>query len=384
MFGRSFKVASIGGIAIEIHPSWLIILGLLSFTLSNGFFPEFYEGWSTTTYWVVGVTAALLLFVTVLIHELAHAVVAIRRGLPVPKITLFIFGGVSHLSRSPASAGEEFAIAAAGPATSLVIAILSGAAWLLLESINTPQQITAVLIYIAFVNTALAVFNIIPGFPLDGGRVFRSIVWRRTKSFRRATRIAAGTGEMVGYGMMGLGVFFLLTGNAFQGLWLGFIGWFLIGAARGEAQSVQLEGLLRNLKARDVMREEWSTVIPGASIQHVVDEYMIGLGERAVVVANDGNVLGILSVSDIRKTPREAWGNTSAQGLMTPRERVVTVTAETPAVDVLALIGQRALNQVPVLQEGRMIGIITRGALVERVQLVESLTPDDAAAPTSR
>jgi Zn-dependent protease/predicted transcriptional regulator len=367
-------VARIGGIDIEVHPSWLLILGFLAWSLSDGVFPDQYSGWSTATYWIVGTAAAFLLFVTVLIHEMAHAFVAIRRGLPVPKITLFIFGGVSHLSRQPKTAGEEFAIAFAGPLTSVIIAIVTFAAWFGLRHVN--EQLGAIAIYLATVNLLLAVFNILPGFPLDGGRVQRSIAWNRTKSFRKATRIAGSVGELFGYALMVGGAALLLSGYALNGLWFMFIGWFLTGAARNEKQALQLDSILGGLKARNVMRDTYPTVLPGISVQEVVDRHMVGEGERAAVVARDGAVLGILSVTDVRHLSRDDWSNTPVQGIMTPREKVVTVTADTPALDVLHLLGERRLNQVPVLEDGRMIGLITRREIIERLQLAESLGAD--------
>ena len=378
MFGSSFRVARLFGIDIEIHPSWLLILAFVAYSLSAGFFPDQYEDWSQLAYWTVGISAAVLLFVTVLIHELAHALVAKRRGLDVPRITLFIFGGVSHLGRQPASAGEEFQIAAAGPATSLVIAALTGLAGLAFSGVN--EQLEATLFYLAFVNALLAVFNILPGFPLDGGRVLRSIAWKRTGSFRRATRIAAGVGEVFGYALIAAGFFLLLSGFLFNGLWFMFIGWFLLGAARGEAANLQLEGAPKHLTARDVMRPDFPSVTPGVPLQVVVDDYMVGQGERAVIVANGGAVLGILTVTDVRRVPRSEWRNTPAQAAMTPRERVITVVATTPAVEVLVLLGEKRLNQVPVLEDGRMIGLVTRREILERLQLAETLNPDAAAA----
>ena len=375
--GRSFQIGRIFGIAIEIHPSWLLILAFVSWTLSDGLFPDQYEGWSTWAYWATGILSALLLFITVLIHELAHALVAKRRGLEVPRITLFIFGGVSHMQRQPSSAGEEFQIAAAGPATSLVISALTGASWFFLREAN--EKVEAVLSYLAVVNLALAVFNILPGFPLDGGRVLRSIAWKRTGNFRKATKIASSVGEFMGYGLVILGVFILLSGGLLDGLWLAFIGWFLLGAARGEAQGTQLEGVLSRITARQVMQEQFTSVTPGTPIQDIVDEHMIGKGERAVIVANDGGVLGIITVSDVRKTPRTAWLNTPAQRIMTPREGIITVDGGRPAVEVLMLLGEKGLNQVPVLEEGRMVGLITRRDLLERVQLAETLKPDEEA-----
>lgn len=371
MFGGSFRVARIFGIDIEIHPSWLLILAFLSYSLSEGLFPNQYEGWSTAEYWVVGVSAALLLFITVLIHEMAHALVAKRRGLEVPRITLFIFGGVSHLARQPSSAGEEFQIAAAGPATSLVISAVSGGVALLVRDMDDRAE--AIFAYLALVNLALAVFNTLPGFPLDGGRVLRSIAWKRTGSFRRATRIAAGVGEVFGYGLIAVGFFLLLSGGLLDGLWLMFIGWFLLGAARNETANLQLEGVLKRLTARDVMRSDFPTITPGMPIQEVVDEHMVGQGERAVMVALGGTVSGILTVTDVRRVPKEEWRNIPAQRVMTPREKIVTVEPTTPAVEVLLKLGERNLNQVPVLEDGRMVGLVTRREILERLQLAESL-----------
>ncbi len=376
MFARGLRIASIGGIAIEVHPSWFLIVGVVSWLLAAGLFPDAYAGWSTVTYWFVGVGAALLLFVTVLLHELAHAVVAIRRGLPVPRITLFIFGGVSHLSRQPRSAGEEFAIAAAGPAASLVLALLIGGAWFAVRGAN--EQIDAVFSYLASVNLLLAVFNVLPGFPLDGGRVLRSIAWSRTRSFRKATRIAAGTGEVFAWALIAAASVLLFFGQWVTGIWLIMIGWFLLGAARAEANGIRMDTMLSRLRVRDLMHKTFAQVTPGEPIQSVVDEHMAGKGEPAVVVANDTNVLGILTVSDLRRMPRREWAVTPAQRIMTPRAEVVTIAADAPATDILPLLGQRRLNQLPVIDDGRMIGLITRREFLNRVRLVDDhdLSPD--------
>lgn len=382
MFGNSFTVARIGGIAIEINPSWLLIVGVLAWSLSDGVFPDMYEGWSTATYWIVGTLSAVLLFVTVLVHEMAHAVVAIKRGIPVPKITLFIFGGVSHMSKQPRSAGEEFYIAAAGPATSLAIAALTGAIALLLRDTN--EQVVAIASYLALVNFVLAIFNILPGFPLDGGRVLRSIAWKKSGSFRTATRVASSVGVAFGVILMIAGVGLILLGYIINGIWFAFIGWFLSGAARGEADNLKLETILGPLKARDIMSGDFATVPPHLSLQLIVDEFMVGQGHRAVIVARDDAVFGIVSISDIRRHPRSDWDSTPAQTVMTPRERVVTVPVDCPALEVLELIAQKGLNQVPVLEEGRMIGLVTRRELIERIKVAEQLEDERAEAAALR
>jgi len=374
-------VARIAGIDIEIHPSWLLILGFVAWSLSDAFFPDHYESWSTFAYWAVGISSAVLLFVTVLIHEMAHALVARHRGLPVPRITLFIFGGMSHMSRQPATAGEEFQIAAAGPATSILIALVSAGLGFAFREMS--EKAEAILFYLAFVNLALGIFNILPGFPLDGGRVLRSIAWKRSGSFRQATRVASSVGEMFGYGLIVAGFFILLAGGLLDGLWLAFIGWFLLGAARGEAANLQLEGVLRRLTARDVMQAEFPSVTPGTPVSEIVHDYMVGKGERAVMVANDGAVLGVITVSDVRRVPRDSWAQVPAQRIMTPRSNVITVNAAQPAVEVLVLLGEKGLNQVPVLEDGRMVGLVTRRELMDRIQLAERLDPVGEEPPAA-
>lgn len=366
MFARGFRIASIGGISIEVHPSWFLILGVFAWMLATAFFPRTYAGWSTAAYWLTGVSASLLLFLTVLLHELAHAVVAIRRGLEVPRITLFAFGGVSHLSRQPRTAGEEFAIAAAGPAASLALALAIGAAWFAVRGAN--EQLGAICSYLAAVNLLLAAFNVLPGFPLDGGRVLRSIAWRRTRSFGKATRIAAGTGEVVAWGLIAAGVAFLFLGQWLTGIWFALIGWFLLGAARGEAGAVHADAILARLRARDLMRDDFPSVVPGASVRAVVDEHIAGRGERVLVVANAGAVLGVLTMADLRRARVSEWDATSVQRIMTPRAEVTAVSADAPASDLAPLFGERRLDHLPVIEDGRMVGLITRRGFRERLR----------------
>lgn len=382
MFGRGFPIAKVFGIRIEIDLSWLFVFALVSWTLADRVFPEEYPDWSTGTAWTVGVAAALLLFGTVLLHELAHALVAKSRGLDVPKISLFIFGGVSHLGRQPSSAREEFLIAAAGPATSIVISGVS--IGIAAAASGRNEYAEAMFSYLGFVNGILAAFNLLPGFPLDGGRVLRSIIWGRTRSFRRATEAASGVGVAFGYGLLFVGLGFILFGYLINGIWFAFIGWFLMSAARAEGQSVFLESVLARLRARDVMSTDFAVVPPGMPLAQVVDEFMVSGGHRAVVVALGYQVEGILTVSDVRRFPRAEWPYIPARQAMTPKERVITVDAATPALQVLMLVGSNRLNQVPVLEDGRMVGLITRRELLDRVQLAGELATNGAPEANGR
>lgn len=368
----TFQVARIAGISIRVHLSWLLILALVSWTLSSGVFPSRYENWSEAAYWIVGVVAAVLLFVTVLIHELAHAVVARRKGIEVPSITLFIFGGVSNLGRQPKTAGEEAAIAIAGPLASFAIA---GVALGVALIGGASEKVEGIFTYLATVNLILGVFNLLPGFPLDGGRVLRAIAWKRSGSFRRATRTAAEVGKVFAYALMLLGVGFLVSGFVINGIWFMVIGWFLLGASQSEAAGVQLESVLGKLQAAEVMTTAFATAQPGDSILSVVDHQMVGQGERAVMIVLGGRVMGLATVSDVKRVPREEWGNTPVQAIMTPREKVSTVTPATSALEVLTLLGDRRLNQIPVIADGQMVGMVTRRELIDRIQIAEVLAP---------
>ena len=368
----TFQVARIAGISIRVHLSWLLILALVSWTLSSGVFPSRYENWSEAAYWIVGVVAAVLLFVTVLIHELAHAVVARRKGIEVPSITLFIFGGVSNLGRQPKTAGEEAAIAIAGPLASFAIA---GVALGVALIGGASEKVEGMFTYLATVNLILGVFNLLPGFPLDGGRVLRAIAWKRSGSFRRATRTAAEVGKVFAYALMLLGVGFLVSGFVINGIWFMVIGWFLLGASQSEAAGVQLESVLGKLQAAEVMTTAFATAQPGDSILSVVDHQMVGQGERAVMIVLGGRVMGLVTVSDVKRVPREEWGNTPVQAIMTPREKVSTVTPATSALDILSLLGERRLNQIPVIADGQMVGMVTRRELIDRIQIAEVLAP---------
>jgi CBS domain-containing protein len=270
----------------------------------------------------------------------------------------------------------------------VVIALVAGAVSAV--AYDRQEHVQAIAGYLALVNLMLAVFNIVPGFPLDGGRVLRSIAWKRTGSFRRATEVAAGVGTLVGYGLMFGGLAMVLGGYVLNGIWFGFIGWFLLGAARGEVEGMKLEGILSRLTVRNLMTEDLPTATPGAAIQQIVDEEMLGRGHKTVMIANDGRVLGILTVSDVSRLPREEWPSTPAQRVMTPREKVVTVEPGTLASDLLALMSKERVNQVPVVEDGRLVGIVTREDLLERVSLADRLGPgqvarrDDAATGEPR
>src|SRR6266852_4824953 len=302
----SLNLGKIAGISIYINVSWFIILVLLTWSLATGWFPIFYPGWTATTYWVISLVSALLLFVSVLLHELAHSLVARARGLSVKNITLFIFGGVSNIEQEPTSPGVEFQVAVVGPLTSLLIGALCFLLLLPLRGTHSPLE--GILFYLAVTNVLLGVFNLIPGFPLDGGRVLRSIIWKITGSMRQATRVATITGQVVAYLFILLGVWQLFSGSVFNGIWLGFIGWFLLSAAQSANSQVMLESVLRGVTVGEVMNPTPTLVPANISLQQLVDQYFLPQGLRSALVMQPDQLAGLITLSDIRHVPREQWG----------------------------------------------------------------------------
>jgi Zn-dependent protease/predicted transcriptional regulator len=370
----SFRIGRIAGIDIDINVSWIIILVLLTVSLATGWFPQLYPGWSTATYWLIAFLSSLLLFVSVLLHELAHSLVARRRGLPVKSITLFIFGGVSNIEREPPSPGIEFQMAVVGPLTSLVIGVICFLLQLPLRGSNSPLE--GILYYLAVTNILLGVFNLIPGFPLDGGRVLHSIVWRLTGNMRQATRVASLTGQFIAYLFILLGIWIFFAGSILDGLWLGFIGWFLLSAAQSANAQVMLTSVLRGVTVGEVMNPKPTTVPADISLQQLVDAYFLPGGLRYALVMQADQLVGLITLSDIRHIPREQWGQVPVSNAMIPLSRLHVVTPQQSLSDVLPLMAGRDVNQLPVVQNDALVGIVSRDAIVHYLEVRRSLGVD--------
>jgi Zn-dependent protease/CBS domain-containing protein len=375
----AFRLGKIAGIEIEIHISWLIILVLLTASLATGVFPQNAPGYSFAVYWIVGLVAAVLLFVSVLAHELGHSLVARARHLPVKSITLFIFGGVSNLEQEPRSAGTEFQVAVVGPLISLLI----GAITYPLGQIVGPRTLVgAVLIYLGLTNFLLAAFNLIPGFPLDGGRVLRSILWAVTGSLRRATRIASIVGQIIAVLFILWGVVMFFNGNLLGGLWIGFIGWFLLSAAQAANSQSMLDSILRGVRVRDVMAPSTPSVPANISVQRLVDGYLLPLGLRVVPVVQADQFAGLVALADVRRVPREQWDLTPVGYIMVPLERLHVARPDQLLSDALALMTGQNINQLPVVQEdGRLVGMLTREAIMRYLDVRRGLGVPPAQRP---
>ena len=378
MIRNSVRLFTIGGIEVGVHVSWLIIFGLVTWSLATGFFPLVYEETTggetlpTTTAWILAVVAALLLFASVLVHELAHSFVARARGLPARSITLFLFGGVSNLSAESKSPGTEFLIAIVGPLTSLGLAAVA----FVVSVVAGDPLVSLVFSYLALVNALVAGFNLLPGFPLDGGRVLRSIAWKLTDSLRRGTEIAAAAGQVVGFGLIAWGLAILLlppAGDFFHGLWIGAIGWFLQNAASASLQQTIIETRLRDVRVRDVVRPDPTAVTPETTVAELIEDHILRRNRRAMPVARDGRLVGIVTIGDISEVKADARSTTPVADVMGGREGLRTVTPDDSVSRALELLGEGDHEQLPVVDDGRLVGVLTRADLIRQIQLREAL-----------
>jgi len=363
MTSSGIKIGRIFGIPIYLHSSWLIIFALITFSLAKQFAYQ-HKQWSDAQHWAVGLLTSLLFFGSVLFHELSHSVVALRYRIPVVSITLFIFGGVARIGKEPASAKQEFNIAVAGPLASF---FLSGVFWLLTRVFPSSEMMGALAGWLMEINFVLAAFNLVPGFPLDGGRILRAIVWGITKDYPRSSRIAAASGQWIAYGMIFLGIWRALTGSFFDGLWLAFIGWFLLTAAQESYAQVAIRGALEGLHASDVMSREVPTVGRAISLEDYGHE-VLRTGRRCHLVVSDGTLLGLMTVHVLNRVPREEWGNTSVQAAMIPRGEIRWARPEDPVLALLERMSSEDLNQMPVVVEGAVVGMVTRESILRVIQ----------------
>ncbi|CAN5587200.1 site-2 protease family protein [soil metagenome] len=372
MLHNSVRLFTVRGIEVGVHFSWLIIFGLLTWSLAIFGFPQFGFALSELEYWLLAAIASVLLFVSVLIHELAHSFMAQARGLAAKSITLFIFGGVSNLGGEAKKPSTEFLVAIVGPLTSFALAVPAALVWLA----TWPDQphIGLVAGYLAFINVLLGAFNLIPGFPLDGGRVLRAILWTATGSVRRATEGAAVVGKLVAWGLFAFGFFQILAfGNLFGGIWMSAIAWFLHNAASVSVQQVVFETRLRQVRVRDITRPDDSTVPPGLSITELIEDYLLPRNRRAMPVSDNGRLVGMITVSDLRRVPAEARGQARVADVMGGRDGLVTVDAGMRVQEAVELLAEHEFEQLPVLEDGRLLGMVTRADVMRQLQLREAL-----------
>ena len=373
------RIGRVFGVNIYLDLSWFFIFLLVTWNLAAGVFPALHPEWSTAMYWGIGLAASLLFFASVLAHELAHAVVAMARGIPVRSITLFIFGGVANIEREPDSPASEFLIAIVGP----IVSILLGVAFLVLGGFlanganltsGNVQQLLAglgpvatLLFWLGPINIVLGLFNMLPGFPLDGGRVLRSILWAVTNNLRTATRLASAVGQalawafIIGGVAMIFGVRLPFFGTGFiSGLWLVFIGWFLNTAAIQSYRQVVIDDMLEGVPVSRLMRSEAPTVPPTLPISELVDSYIMKTDEHAFPVVQGDQLLGLVCLEDVRRVPRDAWDVTPVGQIMTPASSLDLASPREDANEAFNRLARRDVRQVPVVQDGRLVGMLRR------------------------
>jgi len=363
----SLNLFKVLGIPIRLHVSWFLIAVLITWSLAGGYFPMEYPGWSAATYWLVGAVASVLFFASVLIHELGHSVLALREKVPVKSITLFIFGGVAQIGREPPTAGAEFRIAIAGPLSSLGLAAFFGGLGAVLAD---NAVLAAPLAYLGRINLLLAAFNMIPGFPLDGGRVLRAGLWAWRDSYQQATMWASRAGRAVAYGFILFGAAQILLGGGFlNGLWIAFIGWFLNNAAESSYQQVRLRDMLRGVKARSVMTQECLSVPSNLGVDRLVEDHVLAGGQRCFFVADNGSMKGLITLKNVRSVPREQRQGLTTDQVMTRIEGLVRVQPDDDLWSVLQKMDENDVNQVPVMDNDNFLGMITRDRLLHDIRL---------------
>jgi Zn-dependent protease len=365
--GSGWKVGRLAGIEISIHPSWLVIAFLITYSLAESQFPRTFRGWTAAEYWLVAAATATLFFASVLAHELSHATLARRFGLKVEGITLFIFGGATTIDAESHTPRDEALIALAGPVTSLLIGGLLVFVGLFVDQ----PQLGALVSWLGFVNLALGIFNLIPGFPMDGGRILRAFLWRVRGDRLVATRNAATVGRLLAYGLVGLGVFIALQpGGLFSGLWLAVIGWFLSNAAESTLMQAGVEQSLRGVRVRDAMDPNPPAVSPNETVAELVNDRMLRGEDRSYLVQHDdGGLAGIVTLQDVRRLPRDDWPLARVTDIMTRFADLETIGPDAPMADALRLIQARTVAQLPVIEPDSRVplGVVTRRGILKLI-----------------
>ncbi len=361
MLKAGIALGSFRGISIRLHYSWFFVFALVTWSLAANYFPMVYPYWSTALRVAIALAASLLFFCSVLAHELAHSLVAQAAGIPVHSITLFILGGIAQIAQEPDRPGIEFRVALAGPVMSLILGVLFGAISIAARGVSEP--LAAVSFWLGMINIVLAVFNLIPGFPLDGGRVLRSIIWWRTGNLRTATRIASAIGRGVGYLLIFGGIWMIFERHWVGGLWIG-MGWFIQNAAVGSYRQVVLQAMLQGHRVSEVMVRDCPAVPPGLTLEELVDDYILGSGRRCFPVVEGTRALGIITLHNIKQVPRELRSRTTLAEAMTPLDKLKLVGPDQDISSVLQLMTSQDINQLPVIDGGEIVGMVERENLL--------------------
>lgn len=374
MLRANIRLFKAFGIPIEINISWFIIFALVSWSLVSVYFPVNYPDLSVTAHWIMGLVAAILLFASVLLHELGHSYVAVTHGVPIKRITLFLFGGVSQLTKESSDPGTEIKIAIAGPGVSYVLMIIFFAVYFLTARGGSPQGVAPVLKYLAYVNGLLGTFNLIPGFPLDGGRLLRALIWKITGDLRRSTYIASRVGRFVGFAFIGIGFLSVFMGRFIFGLWMVLIGFFLRQAAEASYVQVVISSALKGVMVRDIMKPEVITVTEDITVQELVDSYFFRYHFDCFPVSTESRLQGLVTLNDLKTLPRERWRETLVRDVMQTDRSAVSVRPDDEVSQVLRRMVRDQCGKLPVIDGDRLVGIITRRDIMEALRVFSDLS----------
>jgi Zn-dependent protease/CBS domain-containing protein len=377
MFGKSVPIIKLLGFEIKIDPSWIIVLFLMIWSLSLGVFPQYYQGLSSTTYWWMGIFGAIGLFVSIVIHELFHSLVARRFGLSIRGITLFMFGGVAEMTEEPANAKTEFYMALAGPVTSIALGMIFYSTYLILKRLGVSMGITGIFGYLGIINWALAGFNLIPAFPLDGGRILRSILWWRKKDLRWATRIASRMGEIFGFTLIFLGVFSIFRGSFVGGIWLFLIGMFLQNASQVSMQRLMISKALEGETVRRFMKPDPVTIPDTMTLKEAVEDYIYRYHYKMFPVVRNSKLVGCLTTRDIKVIPKEKWSTQTAGEVSKSCSIDNTIHPDTDATQALSLMNRTGNSRLMVVENDQLIGVITLKDLLQFFSLKMELEGDN-------
>jgi Zn-dependent protease len=383
--GRGFRIGQVAGVGLFIHWSVLAIFALICFSLGGRVFPSWHPDWTPLLTWTTAVAASLVFLASLLAHELSHALVARTQGIPIRRITLFLLGGMAHMESEPESPKAEFLMAIAGPLASIAIGVASlvigvslagigaelDAAQNPVATVRAIGPVSTLLLWLGPINIAIAVFNLVPGFPLDGGRVLRAALWAATGDLLRASRWASKAGQVVAWSLMLFGVMMALSGALLQGMWMLLIGSFLDSAARSSYQRVLLGHALDSVPVGRVMRRQVDWVGPHMAVDAFIRQHLFVSDQRAFPVFARHDLVGLVSFQDVRRIPQALWPSTTISEIMTPRDRLVTLPPSASAVNALELLGRHDINQIPVIEEGHVVGLVQRGDLLTWLALHE-------------
>ena len=383
MFGNRITLFKLLGFDIKLDLSWVFIAVLISWSLASGYFPGKYHGLSQTSYWFMGIAGALGLFVSIILHELGHSLVARRFAIPIQGITLFVFGGVAEMEEEPPNARAEFWMALAGPAVSILIAIACYPLYTLGARAGWPPEAIGVLYYLSWMNGLLAAFNLVPAFPLDGGRLLRAILWGRQGNLRKATKVAAGIGSAVGLGLIVIGIISLLGGNFLVGLWWFLIGWFLRNASAMSYRQMVIRKALEGEPIERFMKRDPVWVPSSISIGELVRDYIYRYHYQMFPVMRDSKLLGCISTKQVKMVPREDWDRVPVQGFVTPCAAGNSVSPKTDAIQVLALMQRTGNSRMMVIDQGGLVGVITLKDLLQFLSLKLDLEGEEGSSPAS-